>query len=212
MTSRRMPPVLDLIISVSMTIEGSITAGNFRYGDKADDADSVGVGEYFLTTDALSIGLIDSDGETLVAPMVGVELMLEYRNSFNQPDSKTVTIVSTMQHATRLDIVFSVVGSQPRPGFSSGLSVLYSTVGESVTTTRKLWAAQSDFPARDLINAGSGGLVVIGDSRYVVRRDPIWITGALFTDEAGASRKVQGTSQFPGRQDYLEVLARRVGA
>ena len=183
-----------------------------RYDTRVSSAAEVVAGSYYLATNELRIAHLDADGVSAAEPPVGTEIVLEYRNPFNSPSDKTITVVTVTTEAEGIDITFSLVGSQPAPDTTmDDLAVTYSVTTPEVSVTTKYWARRYDFSARDFVQSGNAGLVTINDSRYVVRRNPVWVEGVGLDDEAGNHGTVQGVSEYAGRADYLELLARRVG-
>ena len=96
-------------------------------------------------------------------------------------------------------------------GASSGTSPFGQPIPGAETALR-VWARREDFRARDFVRSADFGLVTVQDSRYRVRYDPVnpWAEGDTFTDEEGVTRRVEGVGRL-GRNDFLELLARRIG-
>ena len=183
------------------------------YENRVSLAANVTTGAYYLTTNELRIGLVDSDGEAALAPPVGTEISIAYRDPFNSANTKTITVTFASADPDSIIIMFTVMGSQPAPGIGNDdTGLTYSVTTPEVSVTHQFWARRNDFNARDFVQSGQAGLVTINDSVYVVRHNPIWAAGVSFTDEEGNGRTIQGVSQYSGRADYLELLARRVGA
>lgn len=109
-----------------------------------------------------------------------------------------------------------LTGNLTQPIYSDD-EVLFDFVGEPFeveveeTVRRKVWAALRDFHGRDIIQYTIGGLLTIGDSRYIVRAGlSEWNVRDTFLDEENYIRTVRGVSQI-GRSRYLELLVRRIG-
>ena len=203
MTTRREAPLLDILISrTDTTGGGAADAVSLRYADKVAEAD-VTTGAYFHDDGELVIGLVDSDGVTANVPPVGTQIALAYRNDFNQSDSAVVTVVTATASAVSITIVYDIVGAYPNVGFISQMTLTYSVTTPEVNVTTTYWARRNDFQARDFVASGNAGLLAISDSRYIVRRNPVWVEGAAFTDERSNGRTVQGVSEYSGGPSRL---------
>ena len=82
-----------------------------RYDTRVSSAAEVVAGSYYLATNELRIAHLDADGVSAAEPPVGTEIVLEYRNPFNSPSDKTITVVTVTTEADGIDITFSLVGS-----------------------------------------------------------------------------------------------------
>ena len=96
------------------------------------------------------------------------------------------------------------------PGVSPGLNPLGQPLPPTSETEVKLWAERRDFSRAGLLPGGTGGLITVRDTRYIVRSESgPWVARDTFKDEDGVTLVVQGVQQI-GRQ-YLELLARSGG-
>ena len=81
-----------------------------------------------------------------------------------------------------------IVPGNPFDPFNSG-----PTEGAPV----KVWARREDSPVRNEVEAGTGQLFALNESRYTVRQEPSpWAIGDIIIDEGGQRRQVKGVAQL----------------
>ena len=100
------------------------------------------------------------------------------------------------------------------PGESPGLNPFGQPLPPGDSTFVKVWAARRDYRGRDFlqVSAGSGGLIGITSSRFIVRSEgPAWDEGDTFTDDKGATQTVQSVGEVGGRGRWLELLTQSTG-
>ena len=204
--------VLDALIAHTTLVPA--TAMTFLYEVQVEDlADVDAPGEYGLdnTAQRLNLGLADSNGLALPMLQAAQEVVLEYRNAFNQADNSVVTIVGSTLTGTRVEILF--LGPMPSLRRGSRLSVSFTIAGAN--TSRTYWAKRRDFDAKDQLEFTNGGLAgaQVLNSRWLVRGLPAgrrWTAGDQFADEDGREWTVEGTAEMGRRGEFLELSARRV--
>ena len=69
--------------------------------------------------------------------------------------------------------------------------------GPTEGTPVKLWARREDSPVRNEVEAGTGQLFAVNESRYTVRQEAAaWAIGDTIIDEDGQRRQVKGVAQL----------------
>ncbi len=225
MTSPRLPPKLDILLSreVEVTPAGPPVV-SFRYDTRASFASET-AGRWAAGGQTLAIAYTDADGMTLPTPgtltldadsMVTIASgdysvtlpFTEYeqgRGGFNSPiDAAVITFTGDLD-LTQL------------PAFNSGDDLRVTLPAGGVPTpvlqTVRVWATRRDFAARDFLSISQTlGIISTSDTRFLVRRlGHPWAAGDRLTDEHGDLREIRGVVEYPaGRGRFLELLARRL--
>ena len=97
-------------------------------------------------------------------------------------------------------------------GESPGLNPLGQPLPPTDETVVKVWAARRDYRGRDFLRGSeTGSLIGITSTRFIVRAEgPAWAIGDTFTDDKGATQRVEGVGEI-GRGRWLELLTQSTG-